>query len=449
MIDWRQGDPLEPHRFQLIDRGIEDGRRTDRMASMPYSFGVFDMKLSREDLANGRVKFDELSVIMPDGAYLRYPQDTRLESIDVSAELGRNPNGLVVSIGLPDFVEHRPNIIEDGVAFDPRNKSRYVVDREREIEDERTGTEPAMIPFRRYNARLTLQGEDMSGMQTLELLRLKAVGANNTPQIDETFAPRLLNLRGASDLFRKVERLLEQMARARELHANRLLQGGEFSFPRLNGEQTGVLLRLRSIGAYLLKLNALMSASCVCPLRVFSELSGLYGELSALAPQGAEFKSPAFAPTRLGEIYSEIVEKIAPHLEESAAAEQNPPVEFESTELGYLRGKLDDEHLVAGKQYYLSVDSEDDPALVIEQVHNQNEFILTPERLLRKSNYGIPLRHESRYPSELVSLSGRVYFRLEPSKNQMYWELIQEDRVVYIKWGRLKEVSWTFKLYII
>src|SRR5215469_17575648 len=171
-VHWHEGLFLQPHHLQLMQRGMQMEIRALRSLLSPYAYGVVDEKLSHDDLANGRLRFDRLHVIMPSGQEVRFPEEAHLPSLDIRAEASRGAGQIEVFLGVPLWVKNRANAFRFGEPPDPRVKLIYIPTETRELADENSGDNPQTLHLRKVNARLMLKTEDMSDIEGIPILRI-------------------------------------------------------------------------------------------------------------------------------------------------------------------------------------------------------------------------------------------------------------------------------------
>ena len=160
-VHWHEGLFLQPHHLQAMQRRLLLEVRAARGFFTPFGFGVIESRISHDDLADGRVRFERLRVIMPSGQEVFFPEDANLPALDIKTELARNTGPLEVLLALPLWAKNRANSFRAGEPADPRIKLLYIPDEVREVTDENTGDNPQAIHIRKVNARAVLKGEPL------------------------------------------------------------------------------------------------------------------------------------------------------------------------------------------------------------------------------------------------------------------------------------------------
>ncbi|HET9710659.1 MAG TPA: type VI secretion system baseplate subunit TssK, partial [Pyrinomonadaceae bacterium] len=71
---WNEGMLLTPHHFQQWDNYHDEQLRSRFSSLTPYDWGILDLQLSNESIANGVVELVHCRGVMPDGLIVNLPQ---------------------------------------------------------------------------------------------------------------------------------------------------------------------------------------------------------------------------------------------------------------------------------------------------------------------------------------------------------------------------------------
>src|SRR5262245_7547671 len=101
-IVWNEGMLLMPHHFQQWDNYHEELLNT-RLASLaPYGWGLLDLHISEEAMANGNFEIVRCSAIMPDGLALNIPEtDLAPKHRSIQGHFDPMAENLDVYLGVP------------------------------------------------------------------------------------------------------------------------------------------------------------------------------------------------------------------------------------------------------------------------------------------------------------------------------------------------------------
>src|SRR6266513_2290753 len=108
-VHWHEGLFLQPHHLQIMQRRLQQEMRAARGLFHPHYFGVLESRIAHDDLADGRVRFERLRVIMPSGQEVFFPEDAALPALDIKADLVRGAGPLEVFLTVPLWTKSRAN----------------------------------------------------------------------------------------------------------------------------------------------------------------------------------------------------------------------------------------------------------------------------------------------------------------------------------------------------
>ncbi|MGH9099704.1 MAG: type VI secretion system baseplate subunit TssK, partial [Acidimicrobiales bacterium] len=184
-IHWNEGLFLLPHHLQRLQRSVYEETTATRRLLRSYPAGVVEMQLSPDELANFRLRFDRLVVILPSGLVVDFPGNADLPAFDLKPVFSTGGSTFDFQLGVPLWQPGRANAFRIGEPADPRAKLLYKPVEEM-VADENTGENAKAVVFRRINARIVGPGDDTSDLELLPLLRLiRATGeALGQPRLD-------------------------------------------------------------------------------------------------------------------------------------------------------------------------------------------------------------------------------------------------------------------------
>lgn len=447
-IHWQEGLFLQPHHLQRMQKGVEDTFSAERKLAWPYSYGIIEARLSRDELENKRVRFDKLRAIMPSGLEVNYPTSAELPSLDIAQAFSKGAGSFTVFLGVPLWQNSRANTVPVTQDADTRVKLLYRVG-EMECHDENTGENPKPVQVRKVNSRLMFEHEDVSDMEVLPLVRIvRAVGEDvGLPKEDPEYVPPCMLLSGSAVLREIVRDLVSQVEASRKELVVQVTRGG-FSIDTMRGVQFEQLMRLRTLNRYSARLPSLIQAPVVTPFSIYVELRELLGELAALHPDRDEFESSPYRHDNQFLCFRELANKIRSFLRGVVTA-AFMKLAFKDVG-GILTANFADEHFSQPNAYLLGIKTRLDPAALGRYVEDGDKFKLMPLSLAGRAIRGIELKEERHPPLELPAASDLHYFRLERANSARMWQQIQMEKAAAIRWTG-SELDWSdasFTLYM-
>lgn len=429
-VHWHEGLFLQPHHLQIMQRRLQLDNQTTRFLLQPYCFGVIESRLSHDDLADGRIRFERLRVIMPSGQEIFFPDEANVPALDIKANLARGGGPLEVFLAVPLWAKNRANAFRQGDHTDPRIKLLYIPEEVRDVGDENTGENPQTVHVRKINARVVLKGEDISDMESLPLLRVVRTTGEESgkPRQDPDFVPPALLLRSSPVLHDLVRELVAQLNASRNDLRVKAATGG------LGLEVKWELtLRLTVLNRFCASLPAVVEEGFVPPFAVYLQLRELLGELLGMHPEKPTFDCDPYNHLDPLRCFRELDLKIRDLIRVTKGTEPLR-VAFEGAP-GLLRAVLEPAHFEKPSGYYLGVLTRADRTKLALYVGDGNKFKLMPGSMEKVAIFGIELKEETYPPLDLPGQNNLHYFRIIPTSNQRRWDQIKQDKAVSLVWN--------------
>jgi len=444
-VHWHEGLFLQPHHLQIMQRRLQLEIRTGRSLLSPHFFGVVEGKLSYDDLADGRLRFERLHVIMPSGQEVRFPEEANLPSLDVRTAMARGSGQMEVSLAVPLWAPGRANAFRFGEPPDPRIKLLFIPAEMPDLADENTGENAQAVYLRKINARLVLPGEDVSDMECLPLLRIvRSVGEDaGKPRQDPEYVPPSLLLRSSPSLHDLMRELVAQLNASREQMRIKVTNGG------LGLEvKWEITMRLTALNRACASLTGVVEAGHLSPFELYQELRELLGELLALHAGEKLFDCQPYNHLDPLPAFRELDRKIRDEIRVAHAAEPLKIVFAGSP--GLMRASLEPQHFEKPTGYYLGVKTRVDRTKLSLYLGDGNKFKLMPRSMEQVAIFGVELKEQNYPPLELPAQNDLHYFSLVPTSNQRRWDQIKQDKAISLVWNNaeLDLSDATFTLYM-
>ncbi|MGC8560937.1 MAG: type VI secretion system baseplate subunit TssK [Phycisphaerae bacterium] len=446
-IHFSEGLFLQPHHLQLLQRNVYRRMEDHHSAAVDFPYGLVEMGISAEGLKNLLVRFDQLRAVMPSGLEVRYPQAAELPSLNIKDAFESSTKPITILLAVPLWSADRPNVL-DGDA-DYRIKSRYRAS-ELQLMDENTGANPQPIAIRRLNARLMIEGEDTSDMETLPLLRIVHGTGDDVglPRQDSSFVPPCLVIRGSALLRDSVREFANQVEASRAELALQLGRGG-FAIDTMRGAQFEQALRLHILSQYSARFSLMQRRPTLTPFEFYAQLREMLAELSSLYPDQPQiFAAPPYNHDKPLGAMLEIMDKIRSLLRGAVAAR------FLKADFAYDAGAqmfkttLSDEQLTAPSEYFLAIRTREDPIAVAKLAENQDQFQVAAPSMVGRRIFGLKLQEERYPPVELPAQVGLNYFRINRADSKRMWDKICEEKGIGIRWLGIETTDYAITLYM-
>src|SRR4051812_9718329 len=184
-IHWHEGLFLQPHHLQTMQQFLLERFGSERKLGFIFSYGIIDMKLSADALENMVIRFDRLRAVLPSGLEINYPENTDIPSLDIKPAFEASSGSFTIALAVPLWYPTRANSIDPTAAgagngsaaeggpggSDWRVKRIYKI-AEIQRTDENTGENLQPMMIRKINARLIMDDDDHTDLETIPLLKI-------------------------------------------------------------------------------------------------------------------------------------------------------------------------------------------------------------------------------------------------------------------------------------
>jgi type VI secretion system ImpJ/VasE family protein len=429
-VHWHEGLFLQSHHLQIMQRQLQMDVRAARSLFNPYCYGVVESKLDPDSLADGRIRFELLRVILPSGQEVSYPENANLPALDIKAELARSAGPQDILLAVPLWTKNRANSFREGERADPRIKLLHIPEELRDVADENTGESPQTVYVRKVNARVVLKAEDLSDMECIPILRIiRATGEESgKPRQDPQYVPPSLLLKSSPLLHDMMRELVAQLNASRNELRLKAATGG------LGLEVKWELtLRLKALNRFCASLPSLVEDGHVSPFAIYLQLRELLGELLAVHPEKTTFDCEAYDHLDPLRSLKELDQKIRDLIRVTKGIE---PIKIPfAGNSGLLRATLEPQHFEKPSGYYLGVQTKADRTKLALYLSDANKFKMMPRSMEQMAIFGVELKEENFPPLDLPAQSNLYYFRLLPAANQRRWDQIKQDKAISLIWN--------------
>jgi len=427
-VAWTEGMFLRPQHLQQHDLFADERLRFHLQALDPFHWGVRDLAIDEDALCENRVVVTRLEAVLRDGTWVRVPGNAVIEGR--SFEGGRQR--LDVHLALRSWSATDPNLVNgEGRSRD----ARYRLD-EAELPDLTRGGPGSPIEVLTPNLRLLLSGEEseLGSYEAFKLAEIEATDDSKRPYaLSKTFVPPLLALQASPVLQAEFTRIASQVsARVRAAAALTRTFSIE-SVPKLFMRYT--LARAAPL------LRHLESTGETPPFALYTVLVELAAALAAYRLEEAA-ELPLYDHENLYLCYRTLIDFIASELERLAPENFHKlAMPFDATLQAYATKALNVQLVDPRNAFYLAVrapiEAKDLEKRVIEQSHASS---IGEIRFAVKNNVRlISIERLPGAPSEIESMAGYLYFRIEPRGRQ--WDRVRHDFSFALHLGPLQNAN--------
>jgi type VI secretion system ImpJ/VasE family protein len=447
LLHWNDGQFLQPHHFQYVQRTREQNFRRFRKFILPYPWGIADFELDTDALDGQRVAFKRFTAILGDGLEISHPGNCVLKPLDLAAALKSFPTSIDILVAAPLWSEHEANLADE----EGYDEKKIFLPNKKRVRDENTGDNEITVITRRINARLVIASDDVRDMAVMPILRLNVLsqGADGVKlSVDEKYVPPFLCLTGDCPLHKNVLALLADIHRCQDKllsdFTTKKIKAQNFS-----GEDGHNLVLLRALGMYAVRISAFLATATTTPFDYYLELASLLAELMGLNPVNAIREIKRYDHENLGPVFSEIIADIRSFIMDKGGVNYVRR-DFALTPDGeYLAIQLKTEDVVKTKEIYIAVHTSADNEFVVKALETGDTFKLISPQSRNQRTRGVKLS-EMRYPPRFLPvLENTLWFKLDLEESTKMWREICEEKNILIDYTANLFPELTASLFVV
>jgi len=405
---WTQGIFMTPQHFQqqaLWERYSDE--LVSRVAS-PEPWGVARVELDLQALSIHRLTVSALTVRLPDGSIIDTETADRVPAARDLTDVPANAGGVTVLIGLPLLNAQGSNCVEDGEW--PARPRRFA--REYISVADLNGDGREEISVERHALALLLDSEEHADYVTCPIARLI-----RTPQgrfeIDSTFVPPCLFLSASNRLTERMKRLSEiLLSKSASLAVRRRERSDQIADFAV--ADVALFWLLHSVNSNWPELSRLCAAPQQHPERLYRVLARLAGALLTFSTAETLQAIPAYNHLTPEPAFAEL-ESLIRTLLDTVIPSRVVPLALERVRPTTWLGKINEERLLQGVDYYLSVQAGLPAHTLLDQLPQLCKAGAPDEveQIVNSALPGIPLRAMSRLPAAIPVRIENQYFALD------------------------------------
>ena len=435
-VHWSEGLFISPHHFQSTERRQHEELGLAQQWQVGYAYGLRKIEIDEDALANWRVALSSLHLRLRDGTLLRFPEDTLLSPVEIPRTGFRNSQDRVmVHLAVPRLQMGRQNANVQG----GDSTRRYAVESE-EVEDENQAGNPMTIQVRWLNARLILGNDELSGYETLPIMRLRLGSvAEAPPEIDPEYIPPLLACDAWSYLQDRIlGNINDQLGSLADQLARNMLDRG-VAFESGHREDLERIFKLHSLNVALGYLVNLPFVRGLHPLTAYMELCRVVGLISMFLPERRMPKVPIYDHDNLGSCFHSIRKLIDLDSEKQRRGYVKRP--FVGAGL-QMQVRLEREWLTPGWTFYMGVESKlsfsEVDKLLTDRLDLKVGSSDAVENIYRGGKGGVKARPEATPPRDFPG-TGWTYWKLD--RGSEAWQAVEKTLNLAIRFNEKQVVG--------
>lgn len=427
-VVWNEGMLLTPHHFQQADNYHEDLLNTRIAALLPYEWGILELQVNRDAVANGSVQLISCRGVMPDGLVINIPQTSpEPASRPVEDHFSPTADHLDIYLAVTASRVGVSNFQPNGA---PAAQSVRFLQEPGTVIDETTGDNEQQLAFARGNFRLIFGGELREGYSAIKIAELRRTTTGQLTLSDE-YVPPALHLAASAWLTNLLRQLIEFLvAKSRTLGERRhQSSSGQAVFSTDDGV---ILWVLPTVNAAIPLLTHFFRQRIVHPERLYTEMVRLAGALMSLVFERHAKDLPRYEHQDLYNTFRQLDFEIRDLLER-VDPKRYVPIPLVQERPALYVGRVNDEALLREAEFFLAVGATIPENKLIERVPfaikiaDRDGIDVVINNALR----GVSITHVTP-PGQIPTRQGLHYFRLDRNDTDValkrFW-----DRIIALK----------------
>jgi len=431
---WGEGLLLRPQHFQRQDHYHEQCLQRGIKAVHPYAWGVENLQIDREALANSMLRVLNLSVRFQDGELVEAPEvDDLPEAIDLSL-LQPSQQTITYHIALPGLKPFSGNFTPPGQSS---NTARFV-QANLDTPDLYTQAAPVQLAYLKKSLRLVSEADPRDSYVHFPLLRLRRAATGGF-ELDDTFVPPTLSVGAAPVLFQQLRRLLDALqAKVAALYGHQREPSRNVVEFR-SGDMASFWL-LHTASSACASLTHHFQHPALHPERLYQQLLDVAGGLMTFSKNWQLSDLPAYQHGDPGPCFAKL-HTIVRELLDTVISSKYFAIALSEVRPSYHIGALDSGKIDEKTTFYIAV-SAAIPAVELVDVVPLRFKVGAPddvEKFVLSALPGVRLQYAPQLPAAVPVRPETCYFVLE-AKGPMYERMLKAQSIsIYVPAG-MKEL---------
>jgi type VI secretion system protein ImpJ len=424
---WNEGMLLTPHHFQQWDN-YHDEQLRSRFASLaPYEWGILDLQLSNESIANGFVELVRCRAVMPDGLIVNVPQvDPAPHRRAIEDHFASDTEILAVHLSIPSKRAGAAHVQTNG--GERGQMFRYWQD-SGVVTDETTGQNDQQIAFAHSNLRLMFDDELRDGYSSIKIAELLRTTTGQFA-FNENYIPPALNVEASAWLANMLRQVVEILIAKSSSLADQRRQR-TISLADFTTSEIAIFWLLNTVNSSIPGLAHLLRTRLVHPERLYTNLVELCGRLMTFSTDRHPKDIVRYQHNDLYATFSQLAAELRTLLE-TVIPTRCVQIPLESTRASVYVGRIEDERLLTDAEFFLGVNAKVSESQLIERAPRVIKLASRDviDAVIGSGLPGVTLTHASPPPSPIPTRIGFHYFGLH--KDGVFWNAVRDSRSVAV-----------------
>jgi type VI secretion system protein ImpJ len=426
-IVWNEGMLLTPHHFQQWDNYHEELLNSRIRSSMQYEYGVLDLQISNEAIANGNFQITNCRAVLTDGLMVNVPDAEPVPDLrPVGNHFPPEAATLGVHLAIPAKKMGEANFQSNGARAG--SNVRFLQDGVM-IKDETSGSNEQAVALARSNFRIIFDDELRDGFTSIKIAELERTPTGQL-KISDEYIPPILKVSASvwlSNLLRQLVEIL--ITKSGSLGEQR--RQSKASLADFTTSEVAVFWLLHTVNASIPIMAHFFRSPVLHPERLYLEMAGLVGKLMTFSVDFHPKDIVKYDHDDLYFTFSTLSSQLKGLLE-TVIPSRCVAIPLEKMRDTLYVGRVEDERLLKEAAFYLAVRSQMPEAKLIEGVPRVVKIASRDaiDQVIGAALPGVVLTHTNPPPAPIPTRVGFKYFMLDTIGP--YWNGIRGSKVLAV-----------------
>jgi type VI secretion system protein ImpJ len=426
-IVWNEGMLLTPHHFQQLDNYFEDLVDSRVGSAMQYDYGVLDLQVNNEAIANGNFQITNCRAVLQDGLIVNVPDAEAVPDLrPVGDHFHPEQERLGVHLAIPAKKFGEANFQASGAKANPN--LRFLQEGSL-VKDETSGTNEQPIAYAKSNLRLIFDDEVRDGFTSLKIAELQRTPTGQLKIADDYIAP-ILKVSASVWLTNMLRQLVEILiTKSGSLGEQR--RQSKASLADFTTSEVAVFWLLHTVNTSIPTMAHYFRSPQVHPEKLYIEIASLVGKLMTFSVDHNPKDIVKYDHDDLYFTFSNLSAQLK-ELLETVIPSRCVAIPLEKTRESLYVGRIEDERLLKEAGFYLAVKSQMPEAKLIEGVPRVVKIASRDaiDQVIGAALPGVVLTHANPPPAPIPARMGFKYFMLDTIGP--YWNGIRGSKVIAV-----------------
>lgn len=426
-IVWNEGMLLTPHHFQQQDNYHEELLNSRVRSMMQHEYGVIDLQVNHEGVANGNFQVTSCRAVLPDGLMVNVPDAEGVPDMrPVGGHFPVEAEKLGVHLAIPARKMGEANFQASGAAA---NGNLRFLQEGSLVKDETSGTNEQPVAYAKSNFRLIFDDELRDGFTSLKIAELERTPTGQL-KISEEYIPPILKVSASMWLANMLRQVVEILiTKSGSLSEQR--RSTNSSLADFTTSETAVFWLLNTINASIPTMTHFFHSPMLHPERLYMEMATLAGRLMTFSLQDHPKDIVKYDHDDLYFTFYSLSTQLKDLLE-TVIPSRCVPIPLEKTRDTLYVGRIEDERLLKEAEFYLAVRAQMPEAKLMEGVPRVVKIASRDviDSVIGSALPGVVLTLASPPPAPIPTRVGFKYFKLDTIGP--YWNGINGSKVVSV-----------------